>query len=134
MTGTETILLVEDEDPVRAVVRRILAPQGYRVLEARNGAQALSIGQLEAGTIDLLVSDVIMPEMSGPELAKRLGKLRPGMRVLFMSGYTDDTVVRHGILEGHLTFLQKPFTPQTLLAKVREVLDTPAPAPSPSGG
>jgi nitrogen-specific signal transduction histidine kinase/CheY-like chemotaxis protein len=126
--GTETILLVEDEEQIRVVARRILARHGYQVLEARNGAEALSLWQQHHAAISLLLTDVVMPEMSGPALARQLTASRPSLKVLYMSGYTDDAVVRHGVLEGEVAFLQKPFTPSTLGAKVREVLDGAAPA------
>ncbi len=122
--GGETILLVEDEDGVRALTRHVLRSSGYMVLEARNGAEAVRIGGEHQGPIDLLVTDVVMPRMSGGEVAKFLKAIHPGIKVLFLSGYTDDEVVRHGILEAEVAFLQKPFTPTSLAGKVREVLDT----------
>ncbi len=125
LMGTETILLVEDEDPVRVVARNILRRHGYNVIEARNAGEALLICEKGCGVIHLLLSDVVMPQMSGPELAKRLVGIRPDMRVLCMSGYTDDNVVRHGVREAEVAFLQKPITPLTLARKVREVLDAP---------
>ncbi len=126
--ATETILLVEDEEQVRAVARSILRRQGYHVIEAQNAGEALLLCEKHSGTIDILVSDVVMPQMSGPELARRLAAVRPTMKVLCMSGYTADAVVRHGVLEGGIAFLQKPFTPETLTAKVRQVLDAAAPS------
>jgi PAS domain S-box-containing protein len=119
----ETILLVEDAQRVRAVVREILEMSGYVVLEARHGAEALEISHRHAGRIHLLVTDVVMPQMSGRELAQRLATLRPEMKVLYMSGYTDDAIVRHGVLAAGIAFLSKPFTPDALALKVREVLD-----------
>jgi len=121
----ETVLVAEDDDQVRAVVMRVLARAGYRVLEARSGGDALSVAERYAEGIDLLVSDVVMPEMGGPELGSALRRRRPGLRLLYMSGYTDDAVVRHGLLEGEVAFLQKPITPDLLLRKVREALDAP---------
>ncbi len=121
--GTETVLLVEDEDQVRDVARGILRRYGYTVLEARNGGEALLHCERHTATIDLLLSDVVMPGMSGPELAKRLAQARPDMKVLCMSGYTDDTAVRHGVIDAHFAYLQKPLTVETLTRKVREVLD-----------
>jgi two-component system cell cycle sensor histidine kinase/response regulator CckA len=118
----ETILLVEDEDQVRAVVLRILARAGYVVLDAKSGADALALAGDHQGRIDLLLTDVVMPKMSGPELAARLQAQRPETAVLCMSGYTDDAVLRHGILEGEMAFIHKPLTPNALLDKVRDVL------------
>jgi PAS domain S-box-containing protein len=122
--GTETVLLVEDDESVRKLARTILQRSGYRVLEAEHGAAAIQIFEANPG-IQLLVSDVVMPGMSGPELAERLRPLRPEMRVLFMSGYTGDAISHHGVLDPGLAFLQKPFTPESLTRKVREVLDAP---------
>jgi PAS domain S-box-containing protein len=119
----ETILLVEDAQRVRAVVREILEMNGYAVLEARHGAEAIEISSRHQGPIHLMVTDVVMPQMSGRELAQRLAPLRPDMRVLYMSGYTDDAIVRHGVLGAGMAFLSKPFTPDALAIKVREVLD-----------
>ncbi len=119
----ETILLVEDAQRVRAVVREILEMSGYAVLEARHGAEALEVSNRHAGAIHLLVTDVVMPQMSGRELAQRLATLRPDLKVLYMSGYTDDAIVRHGVLASGIAFLSKPFTPDALALKVREVLD-----------
>ncbi|HKW91896.1 MAG TPA: response regulator, partial [Methylomirabilota bacterium] len=119
----ETILLVEDAQRVRAVVREILEMSGYVVLEARHGAEALEISHRHTGQIHLLVTDVVMPQMSGRELAQRLATLRPELKVLYMSGYTDDAIVRHGVLASGIAFLSKPFTPDALALKVREVLD-----------
>ena len=121
--GTETLLLVEDEDPVRAVAQGILLRHGYVVLAAHDGAEALSMSEQHEGNIDLLLSDVVMPKMSGPVLAERLARERPEMKVLFMSGYTDDATLRHGVLGAELAYLQKPITVETLTRKVREVLD-----------
>ncbi len=121
----ETVLLVEDAKRVRDVVREILEMSGYEVLEARDGADALRISGRHRGPIHLMVTDVVMPQMSGRELAQRLAALRSDMRVLYMSGYTDDAIVRHGVLDAGIAFIAKPFTPDALAAKVREVLDTP---------
>jgi PAS domain S-box-containing protein len=121
--GTETLLLVEDEDAVRAVAQGILRRHGYVVLAAHDGEEALSLSEHHEGKIDLLLSDVVMPKMSGPALAKLLAGVRPAMRVLFMSGYTDDAAVRHGVLGAELSYLQKPLTVETLTRKVRAVLD-----------
>jgi len=119
----ETILVAEDDDQVRAVVRRVLSRGGYRVLEARSGGEALAIAERHLESIDLLLTDVVMPEMGGPELGGALKARRPALRLLYMSGYTDDSMLRHGLLEGDVAFLQKPLTPELLLRKVREALD-----------
>jgi CheY-like chemotaxis protein len=121
--GEETILLVEDEDGVRALTRLVLQTHGYTVLEAKNGKEALRIGEQHQGLLHLLITDVVMPEMGGRQAAEHLTACKPGIKVLFLSGYTDDAVVRHGILEAEVAFLQKPFTPVGLAKKVREVLD-----------
>jgi CheY-like chemotaxis protein len=121
--GTETVLLVEDEPALRAVARRTLERQGYIVLEAPNGEAGLAVAAAHTGPLDLLVTDVVMPGISGRELATRLVASRPTVRVLYTSGYTDDAIVQHGVLEDGIQFLQKPFTPSGLARKVREVLD-----------
>jgi CheY-like chemotaxis protein len=123
VTGTETILLAEDDPTLRPLAKGVLARLGYRVLEAENAAVALAIAGEHDGAIHLLVADVVMPGASGRELARRLAESRPDTKVLYVSGYTDDAIVHHGILEPGLTFLQKPFTPAALAKKVREVLD-----------
>jgi two-component system cell cycle sensor histidine kinase/response regulator CckA len=123
--GAETILLVEDDDQVRAIARVILRKHGYEVIEARHAGEALLLCEQHPGTIHLLLSDVVMPQMSGPELAKRLANVRPEMKLICISGYTDDSVLRHGVLDVQIAYLQKPITPETLARKVREVLDSP---------
>ncbi len=121
--GTETVLVVEDERQVREFVTRVLSAKGYRVLSAGEGFEALRLCKDCADPVDLLVTDVVMPGMGGRELASRVEAAVPGVRVLFVSGYTDNAVSRHGVLEAGLEFLQKPFTTDALLGKVREILD-----------
>jgi two-component system, cell cycle sensor histidine kinase and response regulator CckA len=121
--GRETILLVEDEDVVRELAREALEEGGYTVLEARHPGEALLVAERQGDGLDLLLTDVVMPHMSGPELAQRLREQRPGLRVLFMSGYTDDATLRRGVLRSEVFFLQKPFTPEVLSQRVRETLD-----------
>jgi CheY-like chemotaxis protein len=118
-------LLVEDEGIVRELIRTLLQSNGYTVLEASNGGEALLVCQQHPGPIHLLITDVVMPHMGGPELAERLALLRPGLKALYISGYTDQAIVHHGVLEPGLAFLQKPFTPAALRRKVREILDAP---------
>jgi len=122
--GTETILVVEDAPAVRAVTRQVLERQGYTVLEAPNGGAALVLATKHHGPIHLLLTDVVMPGVNGRQLAEQLARPRPDMMVLFTSGYTDDSVVRHGVLESGIAYLQKPFTPDGVARKVREVLDS----------
>jgi signal transduction histidine kinase/ActR/RegA family two-component response regulator len=124
--GSETVLLTEDEDAVRLLAKRVLTRSGYRVLAARGGAEALELAEQHEGEIHLLLTDVVMPGMSGRELAQRLLPLRPGIRLLFTSGYTEDAIVRHGVSGQETAFLPKPFAPASLAQKVREVLDSPA--------
>jgi two-component system, cell cycle sensor histidine kinase and response regulator CckA len=120
--GAETILLVEDEEAVRSLTRRVLEKHGYAVLVAKSGAEALEIARSHTSPVHLLLSDLVMPGMGGPELAAQLVALRRGIRVLFMSGYTDDAVIRDGLINQTTSFLQKPFTPDGLVRKVRETL------------
>ncbi len=120
---TETVLLVEDDESVRGMVRKLLSHSGYCLLEASSGMEALRVSEQHPGPIHLLLTDVVMPQMSGRVLAERLAPLRPEMKVLYLSGYTDDAVVRHGVLEAGAPFLQKPFTLESLMRKVRAVLD-----------
>ena len=121
--GTETILVVEDESQVRTLIRRSLAARGYRVIDAADGEEALRIAERRAAPIHLLVTDVVMPGLSGRDVAVRLRTPHPETRVLFLSGYTDDAVVQRGVLEEGASFLQKPFTPETLAARVRDILN-----------
>lgn len=124
--GSETVLLVEDEEVVRNLTSEALSESGYHVLEARDTSHAVSLCQQFEGEIHLMLSDVVMPQMSGRVLADVVAPVRPQMRVLFMSGYTDDHIVHHGMLEEGMNFIEKPFTASLLAKKVRDVLDAPA--------
>jgi DNA-binding NtrC family response regulator len=117
------VLLVEDEDGVRALVRQVLHKHGYTVLEARHGGEALLHCERHTGNIELLLTDVVLEQMSGTELSARLSSIRPDMKVLYISGYTDDAIVHHGVLTQGTHFLQKPFTTESLAKKIRYVLD-----------
>jgi two-component system cell cycle sensor histidine kinase/response regulator CckA len=121
--GSETILLVEDDAALRKLTCRFLEDSGYAALTAESPAEAARISEEYEGPIHLMVTDVVMPGMDGRELADRLAPLRPEMKVLYVSGYTDDAIIHHGMLEPGLAFLQKPFLPKALARKVREVLD-----------
>jgi len=123
LAGTETILLAEDDAILRPLAKQLLEKLGYRVLEGGDAAEALAAAQRHTGPIHLLIADVILPGPSGRELARRLAVARPDTKVVYVSGYTDDAIVHHGMLEPGLNFLQKPFTPATLARKVRDVLD-----------
>jgi len=122
--GSETVLLVEDEDVVRGLAMKILEQSGYKVLATSRGAEAINLCRQRTEPIHLLLTDVVMPEISGKEVADRVTELLPGLRVLFMSGYTDEAIVHHGVLDTNIEFIQKPFTPAALVRKVREVLDS----------
>jgi PAS domain S-box-containing protein len=124
--GSETILLVEDEEAVKALASQILQKQGYSVLATTCAEDALRISERHKGTIHLLLTDVVMPQISGRKVAELLAPRRPKMKVLYMSGYTDNAIVHHGILDADTAFLQKPFTPEALAFKVRKVLDSPS--------
>jgi CheY-like chemotaxis protein len=123
--GSETILLVEDEDAVRGLLNEVLTESGYKVLQASSGAEALRVSRGHAGPVDLLLTDVVMPGMGGREVATALTAERPGLRVLFASGYTAEAIARHGVLEPGTDLIHKPFTPDALLRRVRERLDRP---------
>jgi CheY-like chemotaxis protein len=123
LSGSETILLVEDEDAVRNLASRALRKQGYTVMEAAHGGEALDIVQRLEVPVDLLVTDVVMPQVSGRELVEKLAVLSPETEVIYMTGYTDDAIIHHGVLDSGIELIQKPFKPRVLLEKVREVLD-----------
>jgi PAS domain S-box-containing protein len=129
-SGSETILFVEDEQSVRELVREYLSARGYRVLEASDGIQALDIAVAHPGAIQLLITDVVMPRLSGRELANQIATARRDLKVLYISGYTDDSIFRHGVLEGGMEFLQKPFNLRTLAQKIREILDDETATPA----
>jgi PAS domain S-box-containing protein len=128
--AAETILLVEDEDVVRKLLAQVLSAQGYAVMEAGSGPAALEAVARHRGPIDLLLTDVVMSGMSGRELSERLIALRPCLRVLYMSGYTEDAVLRHGVFRNRMAFLGKPFSPLALVRRIKEMLEAPPPGPS----
>jgi len=123
--GTETVLLVEDEEAVRELAGRILTAKGYRVVTAKSALEAEQYAAKNSGEIQLLLTDMTMPGMSGRELAVKITARNPRTRVLYMSGYTDNVLSQGGVLEDGVSFLQKPFTPAMLVQKVRDVLDKP---------
>lgn len=123
--GSESILLVEDEPLVREFALKALRRGGYHVIEARDGNEAVRVARELRGTIDLLLTDVVMPHMSGPEVAEKLIEMRPGLRVLMMSGYAEKAIGERGMLDGGADFIEKPLSPKALLRKVRAVLDKP---------
>jgi signal transduction histidine kinase/ActR/RegA family two-component response regulator len=127
LRGSETVLVVEDDESVRSLVCRLLQEAGYTVLKAADGAEALKINEQHPETIHLMVTDVVMPGMGGRKLAERLGPLRPEMKILYMSGYTDNAIVHHGALDPGTAFLQKPITKENLLLKTREALEKEQP-------
>jgi len=120
--GLETILVVEDEEGVRSLIRLTLESAGYKVLETEDAESALATCASYDGPIHLLLTDVVMPQMSGPVVAEKITALRPDIKVLYMSGYTDDAVVHNGVLSQDMPFIQKPFSPVVLRKKIREVL------------
>jgi len=120
--GSETILVVEDNDAARVLAQRVLEHAGYRIIVAANGEDALELIRDTSQPIQLVVTDVIMPGITGPELARRIEQTHPGVRILFTSGYADDAIIRHGVLEPGARFIQKPYTPIALTRKVREAL------------
>jgi CheY-like chemotaxis protein len=122
--GSETVLVAEDEVAVRALAGRILQDRGYNVIEAADGIEALCMAQEYGGEIHLILTDVVMPGMSGKELVSKIEAVRPGIKALYISGYTDDAIVRHGVLDPAVAFLQKPFTIDGFARKVREVIDS----------
>jgi CheY-like chemotaxis protein len=126
----ETVLLVEDEDLVRSLAQRVLEGKGYRVFTAPCGAEALELFPTLPARVDLVVTDVVMPGIGGRELAERLRERQPGLRILFMSGYTADEILRQGIEAEAVWFIEKPFTPDALARKVREILLRPVAAPA----
>ena len=121
--GVETLLVVEDEDGLRSLACQTLRQRGYHILEASNGEEALAVSRRYTKAIHLLLSDVVMPKLSGSALAERLIVERPDLKILFMSGFTDSALFRHGVISGEVECLPKPFTPTALAEKVREVLD-----------
>jgi two-component system, cell cycle sensor histidine kinase and response regulator CckA len=122
LRGNETVLVVEDEDAIRELLRQILMEHGHSVLTARHGRDALLLAERYERPIDLLITDVVMPEMGGGELVERLTALRPDLKVLYISGYTDSEILRRGVQGTGASFLHKPFTSETLMRRVRDVL------------
>jgi CheY-like chemotaxis protein len=122
-SGTETLLIVENETAIRNLLQLALRKSGYNVLAAESGREALELVRDHHGAIDLLITDVMMPDMDGPELAKHMAVIRPETRTLFMSGYMDETLGDHGVLPANVNFIQKPFSPKVIAQKVRDILD-----------
>jgi CheY-like chemotaxis protein len=129
-TGTETILLAEDEESIRRLTRLVLASLGYTVLNASDGQQAVTLASQHAGPIDLLVADVVMPRIGGRELAQQMRVRHPHVRILYISGYTGDSLTQQNLAGPGVGFLQKPFAPMALARRVREILDRPGPFPA----
>ena len=123
ISGTETLLIVENEAAIRNLLQMALQKNGYRVLTAESGREALDLVNAHSGPIHLLITDVMVPEIDGPELVRRLSTLRPDTRTLFMSGYMDDALGEQGVLPSNVNFIQKPFSPRTIAQRVREILD-----------
>ena len=128
MKPPEKVLVVEDEEGVRSLVTMLLAKNGYTVLEASNAEDAVAVCKTHNARVHLLITDLVLPRMNGRELAEHLSEVYPGIKTLFMSGYTDDATLKDGVLENRAVFLQKPFNMETLLRKVREVLGRAAAA------
>jgi len=122
--GTQTVLVVEDQEGVRELAKRLLERQGYTVLVAADASEALRLFE-QNPSIDVLLTDVVMPGASGPDLTKQLMEQRPALKVIYMSGYTEDAIVHHGVLKPGIAFLHKPFTSETLGRKIRDVLEAP---------
>ena len=127
-SGTETLLLVENEAAIRNLLQMALRKNGYTVLAAESGREALELVRVHAGPLDLLITDVMMPDMDGPELVRQLTTIRPETRTLFMSGYMDDALGEHGILPANVNFIQKPFSPRVIAQRVRDILDGAPPS------
>jgi len=121
--GTETVLIAEDDPAIRGLVAHILEPLGYRVIAARSGAEAMKLAETSQARVDILLTDVVMPEMGGKELAQMFQTIHPHIKVLFMSGYTEEIIIRHGVEREGVAFIQKPLIPNKLVLKLREVLD-----------
>jgi len=122
-SGTETLLVVENEAAIRDLLQLALRKNGYTVLAAESGREALDLVRDHSGVIDLLITDVMMPDMDGPELAKHMAVIRPETRTLFLSGYMDETLGDHGVLPANVNFIQKPFSPKVIAQRVRDILD-----------
>ena len=123
MTNRGAVCVIDDDDGVRKLVHAVLATSGYTVIEATDGKEALTIFQNDSARFDMVLTDVVMPGLSGPQLAQKMCLTHPGMQVLFMSGYTDEALGQHGVLEEGIALLEKPFTRGSLLRKLREILD-----------